>query len=721
MLLRIAIPLFFVLGTLSLNGPGAAAEGHRVATDPFALDGDRNILDEAHFGIVNGKVALGVPYRRMGSVRGLWTPPYVSSDFDLRVEALGEPVATHRYTWRPYCVERTGTARGIAVEEVTMLIPDSRAGLVRMTIKNTTTQEQAVPVAIHVSGTLDRSNQWRFSAPRSQTGTTPRVVDGSLNLEQGDKAIVARGSKSIRWGPSQPRGRASVSLPPSGQVTLDVVYAAGETAEARAACRRIAADPEKAIADARAAYAAQVQRLFEKLPRLESDNPAFNRLYQRSLVHLITNRWDVPTFVLRPYYGTGSINGGCVCEYLWNFGENWEILPLLDAEATRTHIKQFLATDTTKHFAFDPSTGEGFGPWYMVNQEKIVGMIYYYVKNTGDVAFLGDTADGKTILQHALSNATYGDDPRRPVALIDYGPSNAHLELRRGIPYNHVMPDLNGRRYNSFVFAAELADLAGKPAPQLRQRAEQLKAVLKRQLWNEETRWFDFQDEKGKKNARYTVQMFKLLGSQVLDVEEERGLLGHLLSEKEFLSPFGLHGLAKIDLAYDPADIDNGGPGACTCFPPQIAERLFKAGHPDAAEAILKRILWWGDRMPYWGDSLVAERIDYRRDTPLQCTIDGATVAQCVIFGMFGVRAEANGDIRIDPHPPTFAPKVALSGLRLHGRVLNVAVDGDRYEVREGDKVLRAVVGQSVLLRGARRQPESGKRVGVESRGGAVE
>ena len=37
--------------------------------------------------------------------------------------------------------------------------------------------------------------------------------------------------------------------------------------------------------------------------------------------------------MLHPYYSTGSIKGGCVANYLWNFGEAWEILPLFDASA----------------------------------------------------------------------------------------------------------------------------------------------------------------------------------------------------------------------------------------------------------------------------------------------------------------------------------------------------------------------------------------------------
>jgi hypothetical protein len=675
------------------------ANAQKDPTDPFALDGSDNILDQSHFGIINGKLTTSVNYRDMFAVRGLWAPPYVSNDFHLGVTIAGQSVATSHYVWHPFYVEREGNAQGVAVESITMLIPGTRAGVMEITLHNPDQQSRTVPVAIALGGTLDESHKWEFGAPPSTSPTKAKIVDGTLLLEQGKLAIAVRGGSSLSWTLAPVLGQATVTLPPNDVVKFRLAFAVGPVDEAQKACEQIAADPEKVMAAAHKTYADRVQNIFCKLPRLHTSNPEFDRFYNRSLVHFLMNAWDVPEFVLHPYYSTGSVCGGCVCDYLWNFGENWEIFPLYDQEASRTHIKQFLTVDMTKHFAFEPTTGAAFGPWYMVNQEKILGMIYYHVKNTGDTAFLNEVVDGKTVLEHVIANALYGDDTTKPVALIDYGSSNSHLELRRGLPYNHVMPDLNGRRYENYVMAARLAEVAGKPMPQLDQRAEELKVLLKKSLWNPTTQWFDFQNEKGKKDTRYTVQMFKLFGSKVLDAEEESGLLAHLLNEKEFLSPYGLHSMAKNDPAYDPADVDNGGPGICTGFVPQIAERLYKAGQPAAAESILKRVLWWGQRLPYWGDSIVADKIDYRRDTPLQCTIDGAAVAQGVIFGLFGIQAEFNGDIRIDPRPSSLAAKMDLQNIRLRGHVLDIAIDGSEYEVRDGEHKLRAPIGQAILLR----------------------
>jgi hypothetical protein len=192
--------------------------------------------------------------------------------------------------------------------------------------------------------------------------------------------------------------------------------------------------------------------------------------------------------------------------------------------------------------------------------------------------------------------------------------------------------------------------------------------------------------------------MFKLFNSPVLDAEEEAGLLSHL-NETEFLSAQGLHSMSKTDVAYDQVDIDNGGGGACTCFPPQIAERLYKCGHADHAHDIIRRILWWGERLPYWGDSLVANAVDYRKDTPLQCEFDGATVAQCIIFGMMGVRAKMDGTVVINPHLPPFAESVMLKNLKLRGKEMTITVDKNGYTVEANGKVNGSAMGTIMTIK----------------------
>ena len=148
------------------------------------------------------------------------------------------------------------------------------------------------------------------------------------------------------------------------------------------------------------------------MPRFTSDNPDLVRFYNRSLSIFITNKYTVPEFVLNPYYGTGAVKGGCQCNYLYSFGQVREIMPLLDAQATKKHILQFLATNcVSDHYAFFPMTGEAFGPWYMVNDEKITALVYNYVKYSGDLAFLNEVVkEGKTVLDLLIESAMRLDD-----------------------------------------------------------------------------------------------------------------------------------------------------------------------------------------------------------------------------------------------------------------------------------------------------------------------
>ena len=675
-----------------------APAGRGPGPEVFALEGKAIILDEGDLGIINGLLTTNVPYREVLACRGLYAPPYASSDFLLEVRICGERVPTRRYRWQPFAVERQGRVQGVAVSSSLVLAAGRRAVILAMTLGNPARQARRLPVQVAVRGGLEQVRSWEFGRPNATRETALASAGQVLTRHNEAGAIVvASDLPGLRWEGYSGQWETAVTLRAGERRTHYLCVGLGEPETAARDCAQVLADPRRALAEARQQWAARVADLFARLPRLEAE-PRLERYYYRSLLHLLLNRWQVPEFMLHPCYTTGSINGGCVCCYLWDFGEAWEVLPLYDPAACREHIKQFLRMDLTAHFAFSPLTGEPFGPWYPVNQEKIIRSIYYYVLESGDSAFLQEEVAGKSILDWALHQALVGDDPARPVALIDYGDGNHHLELRGKERYDYVLPDLNGRRYDNYLAAYHLARLAGREAQYLQERAAALKRLLREQMWSPAEGWFHHLDPQGGKHLRYTMQMFKLVGSEVLDGDQEQGLLSHL-NEQEFLSAWGMHSMSKLDAAYDQGDIDNGGGGSYVSFPPQIAERLYRAGRPELAADILGRLLWLGERLPYWGDSQVANCMDYRRDTPLQCSIGGAAGAQCVIFGMFGVGVRPNGDIVVNPRLPAFSPQATLAGLRLRGCCLDIAAGPREYQVRANGQVIRSPVGRPVVIR----------------------
>ncbi|HNQ89108.1 MAG TPA: hypothetical protein PKM73_10875 [Verrucomicrobiota bacterium] len=685
---------------LSLLNTAVAIGQPAAGSDLFAMAGHDIVTAPEHLGVNNGKLAIGTPGDLAGRIDGLWAPPFVSSDFAVRVEVCGREVPAPVIRWWPYQLEQGGSVDGLHVLTTIALAPGQRAGLLWIQLRSSASNRIEVPLVFKTGGTLDRCDFWEFSQPRSTTVPKRVFTNGALALVAGDRSLVLRGTDDgVVWDAASGTGSRTAAIEPGGTAAAGLAFAMGPAAEAAAACQAIAADPTAMRVEAEAAHGRQVADLFRRIPRLTCADPAVEAFYNRSLLALILNRWDVPEFVLRPYYSTGSIRGGCVTEYLWNYGESMLVLPLWDPAAHREHIRQFLKCDMTAHFAFNPVDGKAHGPWYMVNQEKLIGLVHHHVRITGETGFLQERVAGRTIIDHVLESALHGDDLSKPVALIDYGPSNSHLELRRQYRYHHTMPDLNGRRYANYLLAARLAEVAGRPAsaPLLRERAAALKSLLSQKLWNPQTRWFDFINAQGERETRWTVQMFYLLGSGVLDEATQAGLVSHL-NDREFLGEHGLHSLARNDPAYDPADVDNGGPGACTSFPPNIALLLDQAGCPHEANDLMRRCVWWGSRLPYWGDSIYADRVDYRRDTPLQSTLDAVAVAGFFIYGMFGVDPQFDGSVLVHPRPAAWAPRAALRGVRIRDAVFAIELGEGEFKVLSGGQSLAAPIGRGIRI-----------------------
>ena len=301
--------------------------------------------------------------------------------------------------------------------------------------------------------------------------------------------------------------------------------------------------------------------------------------------------------------------------------------------------------------------------------------------------FLRETLDGRTVVARLVEQALMHDDLEKPAVLVDYGNGNHHLELRRQYRYDGVIPDMNLRRIVCFHLADELCRLAGHdPKVDFKARAAALKRLVRERLWDAQAGWFDNVETGGRRDRRWTMQMFKALGwgDWALDRDMEAALVRHLMDESEFLGPYGLHSLSKKDPAYDVNDVDNGGPGACVSFAPAVVDRLYRSGRIAEAELIFHRLWWLADALPYWGDSHYADRMDYRRDTPLQCDIQGAALAQTVIFGLFGIEPRADGTVVANPRLPADVDHMNLTNVRLAGRRFGVFCRrGGGFEVRD--------------------------------------
>ncbi len=691
--------------------------------DIFMANGDSLIIRPQHLGIVNGMASVGINHQYVGVINGFFAPPYVSTyppsyinfprvekywaspytciDYFIEPRFFGERVKAKHYIWLPFQTERIGEIKGVQVRSTTTLIYGMRAGVLSISLKNLTSHKIRIPLQFIANDpftpqtTLDKVEVWGYGKPQSETPVKNVVDDKGIMRIQGDYAIgLGLTLKNWTWEELTGRFHSMVYLQPGEEKEFSLVFSIGEKKEALDARNKVLANPTLYVNEATDKYISEVKNLFNKLPRFYSDNKSLEQMYNRSIMILLLNKFDVPEFILHPYYATGSVKGGGLIGDLWSFGGVSEILPLLDPKADREHILQFIKSGALYNgSAFDPITGKSSGSWNPANQEKIIELTYNYVKNTGDKSFLDEEVNGETILDQMIKNAIYLDDTTKPVKLIDYGPGSGHWGGVRQNIYDHIVPDLNGLRYKNYERVSELCEIAGKPRLLLMERAKDLKKILKEQLWDPSIKWFTYEDDKGDKEARYTVQMYYLLNSDVIDKEVKEGLLSHLNNE-EFFSDYGLHSMSKKDSAYDQA-----GGGTSTLCPPQIAELLYKEGNPKVGDEIMGRILWWGRRLPYFGGSQFANEIDYGEDTTLQADIGSATVAQSILFGMFGISADLNGNISINPVRTSLANRLEIRGLKIRGKTLDVSVEGGKYEVRTGNKILRNNLGTGTIIK----------------------
>ena len=373
--------------------------------------------------------------------------------------------------------------------------------------------------------------------------------------------------------------------------------------------------------------------------------------------------------------------------------------PIYDPEGNKKQLRAYLRNDLTASYALNPVTSGAVGPWYQINQEKIICMVYHHVRATGDVDFLFEKVGDKTVIDLMRFHAYVCDDTSRDVELYNYGEGgNDHLEIHNwgNGPYNGIMPDLNARRYMNYMRVYELTQLAGCPDELLPKRAQALKGKL-RSLWNDEAKWYDFIDTDGNRDIRYTVQMFKFIASGVIDKYERDGLVSHL-NETEFLSKFGLHSMSKLDPQFDQDDIDNGGGGICTHFTMQICAQLYEMGYDSLASDILQRVYWWGERMPYMGDSCASNMILNRENTPLQGDISSVSCAQMIFFYIFGITPHFDGSVSISPVKNRPAESMKIENARLCGKVFSVDVKGDSFTVNYGGEDIHSKIGEAVII-----------------------
>ena len=666
----------------------------------FAFSKKNNILCDGHIGISGNRLSVLTPESAIGQVRCLQACPYSNSVFNMDVRIAGERVAATDWKWLPNVIFREGKTADLQVETIAAIPNDMRTLVFSVSIKNNSDADLVVPITLEYRGEAKKFNEWYFVIPDGNKFADLKYQEktNSLMFYTDEKAVTAITTSVPNMSLLKTAYLLHASMEIAAGESKKIYFSAhlGSKEETEKEMSLVENDYEFFIQKALNWAEKEEQEILNKLPKFSSSNESLTKLYYRALVTYITNKWEVPEFAINPYYSTGSTNGGCMCSYLWDYSGGMYVHPLVCSHTNEKEIEIFLRNDITNSYAIMPVDAKPCGPWYQINQEKIISMVYYHVLHTGDKSFLHKKVGDKTIADWMVFHALVGDDVSKPVQLIDYGEGGKdHLELRHELQYRGVMPDLNARRYMNYVNAYKLTEIAGNPCPMLLDRAEQLKGLIM-QLWNPKDEWFDFIWD-GKRESRKTVQMFKFLTSDVITKDIKEKLIKHL-NEEEFLSEYGLHSMSKLDPAFDQDDIDNGGGGICTEFAAVIIGQLYDIGEDALASDILSRILWWGTRLPYLGDSCAANMQLQREDTPLQADISSVSLAQTILFKLSGVSLDFDGKVHICPPKNHLATCLKFENFKLGTYCFTLIIEEDNYEVKVGDKIYRNICGEEVVI-----------------------
>lgn len=684
--------------------------------NPFRFYSEDSVLHERDLGIAGDKVTALTPEKYACKLGSIQNCPWSGTGFSMELRIDGEQIPGRDWVWLPNIIRRSGKRRNWTAETLTVIPPKMNAVIFRLSLTNISSNPTDAPVQIIFDGGTHRVEQWIFSIPGAvskhyaaiETSEEDGVsfaklighcsdVDGCEYDDTASVMCVSCSLSGMKLFKQADIWETVRTVAPGDTLNIDItLHLGGLDSEVEAECKSLCHECDKYIASAFEWLDSETERIYSHLPKFTSDMPELEALFHRSVVTYSLNRWENPNYAINPFYSTGSINGGCMCSYLWDYGGGLMLHPLIDPETNKKMIKGFLHADLTTSFCITPLDGSKWGPWYHINQEKIINMIYFHILHTGETEFLDEVVDGRTIAEWAAFHALVGDDLNGPQKLMDYGDEGkSHLELRRKYVYKGIMPDLNARRYHNYVRAYRLSCIAGKPNDVLLERADALKPLL-RELWDDEAGWYDFIWE-GERQKRWTVQMFKFIDSPVIDDDTRAKLISHL-NDNEFLSKFGLHSMSKLDPAYDQIDIDNGGGGICTLFTMQICGQLYDMGYDELATDILSRVLWWGTRLPYLGDSCAANMLEDREDTPLQADISSASCAQMMIFNMCGIKPDFDGNISITPAKKLPTKFIKLENVRLRGKVFTLTIDGNEYTVECNGMIIKNPLGVTAVL-----------------------
>jgi len=458
----------------------------------------------------------------------------------------------------------------------------------------------------------------------------------------------------------------------------------------KAGSKPAAADPASRVKTARTNWEGRIDAVFENLPRIESDLPGLKEYYYRSVLCGLICLWEHPDFALHPQFATSGMDGGCMCCYLWDLaGYLPRIAPLAFGEKLLPTVRAMHGIGLDRFYAVTPA-GTGIGVSYAYSVWSFVSLVWGMALIQGPSREFYEEAKRLTLWNESKEDPGTG--------LIDYGTQKNLLEMR-GAGWEHVTASPNAERAFCLRRIADLGDFFGdRDTAAWRAKADGILEAVRRTLWNEKEGWFDCLYPDGHRETAYSIQVYDAVRAGAATPAMSR-ILFDKLSSAGFLGAYGVSSIGQVDTVhYEVNDPDWSGSGAYTGEGPQLVQTLFEQGEDALAWDVLGRHFWMGRHLAYFPQEHSCDRPALPAHKRAN-VISGMAGAEALLFSAFGIDPALDGSCRINPHPPATG-FVSMSGLRLHGRMVDARMSAD---------VFRLTVDGRTVYDGAPRSVEAWK------------
>jgi hypothetical protein len=406
------------------------------------------------------------------------------------------------------------------------------------------------------------------------------------------------------------------------------------------------------------------------LPELTSDIPGLEAYYRRSIATGLIGFWDNPAFDHVPFLAEGGLDGGGICEYLWDTGGYMpQALTLMLGDGVLEVIRRQakLAVSAT---AMTPA-GTTFGHPYAYNGCAMV----CFLATAVDLGYSDKATFEYVRDQFLLWDKAYTAKD----GLIDYGKQVNLLEMR-GAGWEHTVVSPNVERAWSYEALAQLSRHYGQEPPaEWLSEAESIRKAAVDRLWDDQRGWFKSIYPDGREEYVYSIQVYDAMRAGICTDKMTGALISHL-RDGAFLGRYGVSSISREDaLHYELNDPDWSGGGAYVGEGPILAQTLWELGYPDLAWDVLSRHFWMGQHLPYYPQEHYCDRPAAPAHKRGNC-IAGLSGMQAIIFGMGGVRVDSDGTITCNPRGPSQG-QIALHGLILHNQRIDIDICDGRAEV----------------------------------------